>query len=86
VVGQSLVIKTFTLEGKSFNVASADASAWDYWKREWLSYQAPWLQALDGSLVAPRCLGVGEGPSTTCYSDTCPERASRTASARSHPR
>ena len=55
------MIKTFTLEGEGFNVASADASAWDYWKREWLAYQAPWLQALDGSLVAPRCLGVGEG-------------------------
>jgi hypothetical protein len=43
----SLVIKTFAVEGEGFNVATADASAWDYWKREWLAYQAPWLEALD---------------------------------------
>jgi hypothetical protein len=55
----SFVIKTFAVEGAGFN-ASADTSAWDYWKREWLAYQAPWLQALDGSLVGPRRLGVGE--------------------------
>ena len=56
----SFVIKTFAAEGEGLNVASVDASAWDYWKREWLAYQAPWLQALDGSVVAPRRLGAGE--------------------------
>ncbi|HEX5689880.1 MAG TPA: phosphotransferase, partial [Roseiflexaceae bacterium] len=28
--------------------------------RGWLAYQAPWVQNLGGSLVAPRCLGAGE--------------------------
>jgi hypothetical protein len=56
----SLVIKTFAqTEGDT----SADPSAWNYWKREWMAYQASWLPN-DGALVAPRCLGFGDRPET----------------------
>ena len=56
----SLVLKTFTYERAGIKAAAADPIAWDYWKREWLAYQAPWLQNLRGSFVPPRCLGSAE--------------------------
>lgn len=56
----SLVMKVFTTEHFDFQSVSEDPSAWDYWKREWLAYQAPWFAELSGPLVSPRCLGAGE--------------------------
>jgi len=54
------VIKVFTTEHFDFQSVSDEPSAWDYWKREWLAYQAPWFDELAGPLVPPRCLGAGE--------------------------
>ena len=55
----SLVVKRF----ESSNCWSdAEPTAWDYWKREWLAHQAPWMQKLEGSLVPATCLGTAENP------------------------
>ena len=56
----SAVLKLFTLGSEGLQAASASPSSWDYWKREWHVYQAPWLADLRHGLVAPRCLGAGE--------------------------
>jgi len=59
----SLVIKTFVhTEGDT----SAVPSAWNYWKREWMAYQAAWLPN-EGALVAPRCLAFSDGPETGAW-------------------
>jgi hypothetical protein len=57
----SFVVKSFSPEGEGFRAAGSSADAWDYWKREWHVYRAAWLPRLQGGLVAPRCLGTGEG-------------------------
>ena len=41
--------------------------AWDFWKREWLVYQAPWIRGLREGLVAPRCFGSGELAETAVW-------------------
>lgn len=53
----SFVLKGLAPGGVGVAAASADVTAWDYWKREWLAYQAPWLRDLRGPVVGPRCLG-----------------------------
>ena len=56
----SAVLKLFTLGSEGLQAASSSPSSWDFWKREWHVYRAPWLAELRGGLVAPRCLGAGE--------------------------
>jgi hypothetical protein len=56
----AFVLKIFSLGGAGFEAASADPHSWDYWKREWLVYQSPLLDRLDGRLQGPRCFGTGE--------------------------
>jgi hypothetical protein len=48
-------------------VGSADASAWDYYKREADAYQSGWLADLPGGLAAPRCFGILDHPDGTCW-------------------
>jgi hypothetical protein len=67
LVPWSLVVKIFDLVGEGLKAASADPATWDYWKREWLAYQAPWLQEMQGSLVAPRCLGAADHPGVVAW-------------------
>lgn len=55
----SLVIKTFGTEGEAWRATSEELGTWDYWKREWLVYAAPWLPGLPGRVVPPRVLAVG---------------------------
>lgn len=57
----SFVVKSFSPGGDDLRAASTETSAWDFWKREWLAYQAPWLRRLQGPVVAPAVLGVGGG-------------------------
>ena len=56
----SAVVKVFSLDGVGIQAAARSPREWDYWKREWLIYQAPWHRGLGDGLVAPRCLGIGE--------------------------
>lgn len=58
----SLILKTLRPEG-----GSADATAWDYFKREADAYQSGWLDDLPGRLAAPRCYGVLDHPDGTCW-------------------
>jgi hypothetical protein len=58
----SLILKILWPEG-----GSADASAWDYFKREADAYQSGWLDDLPGGLTAPRCFGVVDHPDGTCW-------------------
>ena len=60
--GWTCVVKVFSLAGEGLQGAHTDPASWDYWKREWLAYQTPWLHQLGPWLVAPRCLGFGEQP------------------------
>jgi hypothetical protein len=48
-------------------VGSADASAWDYYRREVDAYQSGWAADLPGGLGAPRCFGVLDHPDGTCW-------------------
>jgi hypothetical protein len=48
-------------------VGSANASAWDYYKREADAYQSGWLAGLPGGLAAPRCFGIIDQPDGTCW-------------------
>ena len=48
-------------------VGSADASAWDYYRREVDAYQSGWTADLPGGLAAPRCFGVLDHPDGTCW-------------------
>ena len=63
----SLILKIFDLQREGFQAASEDTDAWDYWKREWLVYQAPWLRDLPRSIVAPRCLGAADHPGVAAW-------------------
>ncbi len=63
----SLILKIFDLKREGFQAASEDIDAWDYWKREWLVYQAPWLHDLPGSVAAPRCLGAADHPGVAAW-------------------
>ena len=63
----SLILKFFDLQREGFQAASDDIDAWDYWKREWLVYQAPWLHDLPGNVVAPRCLGAADHPGVAAW-------------------
>jgi hypothetical protein len=58
----SLILKILRSEG-----GSADASAWDYYKREVSAYQSGWLADLPGGLAAPRSLGVTDHPDGTFW-------------------
>jgi hypothetical protein len=56
-VDWSLILKVFgPAPGRQ------EPAAVDYWKREALVYRSGLLEELKGDLVAPRCLGVVEGP------------------------
>jgi hypothetical protein len=58
----SLILKILRPEG-----GSADAAAWNYYKREADAYQSSWLDDLPGGLAAPRCFGVLDHPDGTCW-------------------
>lgn len=53
----SLVLKVCTSQ-----LGSAEASDWNYWRRELLAYQSGLLDHLPGGLAAPRCYGVVQSP------------------------
>jgi hypothetical protein len=59
VVPWSLVLKAFAPPP---GYTTAAPTAWNYWKREVLTYQSDLLADLGGGLVAPRCLTVLETP------------------------
>src|SRR5215217_3594153 len=40
------ILKMFNHEGEGWQESSTDPMAWDYWKREWLVYQAPCIDDL----------------------------------------
>jgi hypothetical protein len=58
----SLILKILRPEG-----SGADASAWNYYKREADAYQSGWLNDLPGGLAAPRCFGALDHPDGTCW-------------------
>jgi hypothetical protein len=60
VLPWKFILKMFNHEGEGWQESSTDPMAWDFWKREWLVYQAPWIQELREGLVAPQCFGSGE--------------------------
>ena len=60
VLPWKLILKMFNHEGEGWQETSTDPMAWDFWKREWLVYQAPWIRDLREGLVAPHCFGSGE--------------------------
>ena len=60
VLPWKFILKMFNHEGEGWQESSTDPTAWDFWKREWLVYEAPWIQDLREGLVAPRCFGSGE--------------------------
>jgi hypothetical protein len=59
----SLVVKFLSLDVYDYQIVSTDQHAWNYWKREWHAYRAPWQQQLAGPFVAARCLGTGDAAS-----------------------
>ena len=61
VLPWKLILKMFNHEGEGWQETSTDPMAWDYWKREWLVYQAPWIHDLREGLVAPHCFGAPFG-------------------------
>ena len=63
----SAVIKLFRLGSEGLQAASAAPNSWDYWKREWHAYQAPWLTELRHGLVVPRRLAAGEQPDVAAW-------------------
>ena len=60
VVPWKFILKMFNHEGEGWQESSIDPMAWDFWKREWLVYQVPWIHDLREGLVAPHCYGSGE--------------------------
>jgi hypothetical protein len=66
--------------------------AWNFWKREWLVYQAPWIRELREGLVTPHCFGFGELGETAVWvamedltaADQRPWSASRFAASARH--
>jgi hypothetical protein len=60
VLPWKFILKMFNHEGEGWQESSTDPMAWDFWKREWLVYQAPWIRDLRDGLVAPHCYGSGE--------------------------
>ena len=58
----SLILKMLQSEG-----GSADASAWNYYRREVDAYQSGWTADLPGGLAAPRCFGVLDHLDGTCW-------------------
>jgi hypothetical protein len=58
----SLILKILRPEG-----GSADACAWNYYKREADAYQSGWLDDLPGGLAAPRCFGLLDHPEGDCW-------------------
>ena len=67
VLPWKFILKMFNHEGEGWQEGSTDPTAWDFWKREWLVYQAPWIQGLLEGLVAPRCFGSGELAETALW-------------------
>jgi Phosphotransferase enzyme family len=57
----SYVLKIFDLPGDGYMDANDDQDAWNYWRREWLVYQAPWFRGLTGVVTSAPCLASGEG-------------------------
>lgn len=53
------VLKMINHAGQGWQEGSTDPTAWNYWKREWLVYRAPWIHDLHG-VVAPECFGSGQ--------------------------
>ena len=62
IIPWSLILKILRPES-----GSADASAWNYYKREADAYQSGLLDDLPGGLTAPRCFGVLDKPDGTCW-------------------
>jgi hypothetical protein len=67
VLPWKFILKMFNHEGEGWQEGSTDPMAWDFWKREWLVYQAPWIQGLREGLVAPHCFGSGELGETAAW-------------------
>jgi hypothetical protein len=61
-IAWSLILKVLRPD-----VGSADASAWNYYRREADAYQSGWLDDLPGGLSAPRCFGVRDHRDGTCW-------------------
>jgi hypothetical protein len=56
----SLVVKFLLGSDDDGQVQAPEPSHWLYWKREWHSYQAPWLTRLDPAFQPPHVYGIGE--------------------------
>jgi len=67
VLPWKFILKMFNHEGEGWQESSTDPMAWDFWKREWLVYKAPWIQDLREGLVAPHCFGSGEVGETAAW-------------------
>lgn len=67
VVPWTFIVKMFNHEGEGWQETSTNPGEWDFWKREWLVYQAPWIHTLREGLVAPRCFGSGEFGETAAW-------------------
>ncbi|MFN2218884.1 MAG: hypothetical protein ACK2UA_09775 [Anaerolineae bacterium] len=61
-IAWSLILKVLRPD-----VGSADASAWNYYRREADAYRSGWLDDLPGGLSAPRCFGAVDHPDGTCW-------------------
>jgi hypothetical protein len=48
VLPWKFILKMFNHEGEGWQETSTDPMAWDFWKREWLVYQAPWISRPSG--------------------------------------
>ncbi|MDF2747209.1 MAG: hypothetical protein K0S98_1494 [Propionibacteriaceae bacterium] len=92
VLPWKFILKMFSHEGEGWQETSTDPMAWDFWKREWLVYQAPWIRDLQEGLVAPRCFGSGKLAETAVWvaiedltaADQRPWSLSRFAAAARH--
>ena len=92
VVPWKFILKMFNHEGEGWQEGSTDPMAWNFWKREWLVYQAPWIRELGEGLVTPHCFGVGVLGETAVWvamedltaADQRPWSASRFAASARH--
>jgi hypothetical protein len=92
VVSWKFILKMFNHEGEGWQEGSTDPMAWNFWKREWLVYQAPWIRELREGLVTPHCFGFGELGETAVWvamedltaADQRPWSASRFAASARH--
>jgi hypothetical protein len=92
VVPWKFILKMFNHEGEGWQEGSTDPMAWNFWKREWLVYQAPWIRELREGLATPHCFGFGELGETAVWvamedltaADQRPWSASRFATSARH--